>query len=150
VINKGGIQEVQLKDKSAAEARPLKPPPELKSLAKRKADEIADSEDEGDEVGSDDDLGLPAENDDDSDSDVEIVGDNKMRPPVVTASQQLGYDNGLLEDGNETRGQARPALPVRASPRKPTPSQLLRGSEDYLTQNDEGDEDEPLTSSDNK
>ena len=150
VINKGGIKEVQLKDQSSAEALPLKPPSELKSLAKRKADEIADSEDEGDEVGSDDDLGLPVDNDDDTDSDVEIVGDNKMRPPVVTASQQLDYDNGLLENGNETRGQAGTALPVRASPRKPTPSQLLRGSEDYLTQNDEGDEDEPITSSDNE
>lgn len=145
VISKGGIRECQLKDKSSTEALPRKPAPELKSATKRKADEIADSEDEGDEVGSDDDLGLPVGNDDDSDSEVEIVGVNKMGTPVITASQQL-----IIENGNRTRGQARPALPLRASPRKPTSSQLLRGSEDYLTQNNEEDEDEPLTSSENE
>lgn len=148
VIRKGGIREVQLKAKSSTEISPAKPQLELNGPTKRKADEIADSEDEGDGAGSDDDLGLAVE-DDDTDSDVEILGDNKIRPPVVTASQQLVYENGLLENGNDHRGQTGPALPVRASPMKPTPSQLLKGSEDYLTQVDEEDE-ESLASSDDE
>jgi hypothetical protein len=149
VIVKEGIHEVQFKDKPSKEPLPPKSRPEMNGTTKRKADEIADSEDEGDEVGSDDDLGLLTE-EEDSDSDVEILGDNKTRPPVVTASQQLVYESGLLENGNDHQRQPGPALPVRASPKKPTPSQLLRGSEDYLTQADEEDEDERLTSSDNE
>ena len=149
VIVKEGIHEVQFKDKPSTEPLPPESQPEMNGPTKRKADEIADSEDEGDEVGSDDNLGLPAE-EDDSDSDLEILGDNKTRPPVVTASQQLVYESSLLENGNDHQKQPGPALPVRASPKKPTPSQLLRGSEDCLTQADEEDEDERLTSSDNE
>jgi RecA/RadA recombinase len=146
VITNGGVKEIHFKDKPSTEPLPQQPPPLLNGPTKRKADEIADSEEEGDEVASDDELGLPVE--DDSDSDVEILGDNKTRPPVVTASQQLVLDNVTLENSNGLSRQPGPALPVRASPRKPTPSQLLRGSEDYLTQADEEEEDEPLTSSD--
>lgn len=143
VITTGGIRDVQIvhqfKDDPLTQPLASKPQPALNGATKRKADEIADSEDEGDEVGSEDGLGLPEE--EDSDSDVEILGDNKTRPPVLTASQQLVVENGLLENNSDHQRQSGPALPVRASPRKPTPSQVLRGSEDYLTQADEEADD---------
>jgi RecA/RadA recombinase len=134
VIRKGGIREVSLKNKLTS-TTPAAPPPELNGPTKRKAYEISDSEEEGDEVGSGDDLGLPVEDDD---SDVEILGDNKKRPPVVMTSQQLAYENG--DKNNTHQPTTNMSLPVRASPRK---SQvLLKGSEDYLTQVDEDGDDE--------
>ena len=132
--SKGGIREVSLKNKLTS-TTPAAPPPELNGPTKRKAYEISDSEEEGDEVGSGDDLGLPVEDDD---SDVEILGDNKKRPPVVMTSQQLAYENG--DKNNTHQPTTNMSLPVRASPRK---SQvLLKGSEDYLTQVDEDGDDE--------
>ena len=55
-ILKEGLQEVKLKVSPTVEMEPAGL--ETTTSTKRKADEIADSE-EGDELGSDDDFGLP-------------------------------------------------------------------------------------------
>lgn len=57
LIQKGGLQEIKLAVSPTVDIQP--PILETSRPTKRKADEIADSEEEADELGSDDDFGLP-------------------------------------------------------------------------------------------